>query len=353
MGLKDRVTQRIGRLRKRRPIVDHLFRTAEHYSAVKGSLQAGAVTYFAFLSFFPILALAFAVIGYVAGVYRDAQTDLVQAVSDVLPGMVSQQEAEGKIAITDLQAAAPGIFTIGLLVMLYSGLGWISAMRDALLVVFERPPDEQPSFVKGKLRDLIALILLGVVLLLSVGISGVITSLAKPVLEFLHLGIGASPLLWLIALALALAANSVLFFAFFKLLGDPDDPQRSLWSGALLGAVGFELLKQLSRFLIASTTDQPAFKAFGIALILLVWINYFSRVVMYAAAWAHTSAEAREIRERRALARARMEELTRVDLHEAAPGTAGRSRTAKSFAAGGATAIALVAVARRRKKEHS
>lgn len=352
MGLKDRITQRIERLRKRRPIVDHLVRTAGHYSGVKGSLQAGAVTYFAFLSFFPILALAFAVIGYVAGVYPDAQTDLVKAVSDVLPGMVSQEEAEGKIAITDLQAAAPGIFTVGLLVMLYSGLGWISAMRDALLVVFERPPDEQPSFAKGKLRDLIALILLGVVLLLSVGVSGVITSLAEPVLEFLQLGIGAAPLLWLIALALGLAANSVLFFAFFKLLGDPDEPQRSLWSGALLGAIGFELLKQLSRFLIASTTDQPAFKAFGIALILLVWINYFSRVVMYAAAWAHTSAEAREIRERRALERAKMEELTRVDLHEAAPPLpASKGKMAKSFAAGGATTLALVAVARRKKEQ--
>src|SRR5688572_19142364 len=179
MGLKDRITHRVDRLRKRRPLVDHLVRMADHYSAVKGSLQAGAVTYFAFLSFFPILALAFAVIGYVAGVYGGAQSDLVRAISDVLPGMVSQQEAEGKIAISDLQAAAPGIFTIGLLVMLYSGLGWISAMRDALLVVFERPPDEQPSFAKGKLRDLIALILLGVVLLLSVAVSGVITSLAE------------------------------------------------------------------------------------------------------------------------------------------------------------------------------
>ena len=68
MGLKDRVTQRIERLRKRRPVVDHLFRTAEHYSAVKGSLQAGAVTYFAFLSFFPILALAFAVSGALVAV---------------------------------------------------------------------------------------------------------------------------------------------------------------------------------------------------------------------------------------------------------------------------------------------
>ena len=350
MGLKDRITQRIDRLRKRRPFVDHLFRMVEHYGAVKGSLQAGAVTYFAFLSFFPILALGFAVIGYVARIYPDAEKDLVRAINDVLPGMVSVKESKNKIALSTIQAAAPGILTVGLPVMLYSGLGWISAMRDALLVVFERPQGEQPSFVGGKLRDALALALLGLVLLLSVAVSGVVTSLAKPILEFLELGAGAEPVLWVIALALGLAANSVLFFAFFKLLGDPEEPGRSLWSGALLGAIGFELLKQLSSWLIASTADQPAFQAFGIALILVVWINYFSRVVMYAAAWAHTTADARGIRERRALEEARMHQLTRVDLHEAPPPRpASRSRVARWFAAGGATALTVVAALRRKK----
>ncbi len=47
-----------------------------------------------------------------------------------------------------------------------------------------------------------------------------------------------------------------------------------------------------------------------------------------------------------------MQELTRVYLHEApAREPASRSRVAKSFAAGGATALALVAVARRKKEQ--
>ena len=350
MALKDRITARVEEVRKRRPLVDHVVRMIQHYSAVKGSLQAGAVTYFAFLSFFPILAFAFAVIGFFAQVYADAQADLVQAIEEVLPGIVSVKETEGKIAISDLQAAAPGILTVGLLVMLYSGLGWISAMRDALLVMFERPADEHPNFVTGKLRDLVALILLGLILIVSVGVSGVVTSLAAPILDFLELDEGIEPVVWVLGVALGLVANSVLFFAFFKLLGDPEDPSRSLWSGALLGAIGFEVLKQLSTFLIASISQQPGFQVFGIALIVLVWINYFSRVVMFAAAWAHTSPEARDIRARAALERARMHELTRVDLHEAPAARTSRGRTARAFAAGGATALTLVAALRKKKE---
>ena len=81
----------------------------------------------------------------------------------------------------------------------------------------------------------------------------------------------------------------LLFFVLFTLLVRPRHPASVAVGGALLGAIAFEVLKWLSSFLIGLTKDQPAFQAFGIALILLVWINYFSRVVVYAAAWAFTT----------------------------------------------------------------
>jgi len=73
-------------------------------------------------------------------------------------------------------------------------------------------------------------------------------------------------------------------------LARPALPRRSLVEGALLGALGFEVLKSLATVLIGHTHDQPAFQAFGVALVLLVWINYFSRLVLYGAAWAGTAA---------------------------------------------------------------
>ncbi|MGH3345597.1 MAG: YihY/virulence factor BrkB family protein [Nocardioides sp.] len=350
------VKERVTKVRARRPFVDHVVRMVQHYGDVKGNLQAGAVTYFGFLSFFPILALAFAVIGYVAEIYPSARTDLVDAIEKVLPEMVSEEEEPGKIAISSIQDAAPGILTIGLPVMLYSGLGWLSAMRDALLVVFEKPAKEQPNFVVGKLKDLVALATLGVVLIVSVGISGVVTGLAGPILTFLQLGPAAEPVVQAIGIVLGLAAYTVLFFAFFKLLGDPDEPARSLWSGALLGALGFQVLTQLSRYLIEATAEQPAFQAFGIALILVVWINYFSRVVMYAAAWAHTSRAAREQRDRDAFDTRRREyelkELTQVELRETSTGRrSSRVGPKAAFAAGGASMLGLVALLRRGKDD--
>ena len=69
------------------------------------------------------------------------------------------------------------------------------------------------------------------------------------------------------------------------------DLHRYQWQGALVGAIGFEALKNLSVYLLGAAKGQPAFQVFGISLILLVWINYFSRVTLYAAAWAYVPEE--------------------------------------------------------------
>lgn len=350
-SLKERAAARLSALRARRPSVDHTVRMQQHYGAVKGSQQAGAVTYFAFLSFFPVLALAFAAVGYVARVYPRARTDVREAVNSVFPGFIGTEP--GQISISDIENAAGAAIGIGVVGVLYAGLGWFSSMRDALLVVFELPDKEQPNFVVGKLRDLVALVVIGLVLFVAVAVTGFVNGFSDRVLDWVGLGDELWWLVWLVTLALGLAANALLFFVLFKLLAEPHDPKRTLWSGALLGAVGFEVLKQLSGVLLASTKGQPAFQAFGIALILVVWINYFSRVVLYAAAWAHTDPRSRARREEEELRRRSMEELTRVDLHEAPPAAEGadpsRASAARTFAAGSATALAVVAALRKKK----
>ena len=357
MSVISNVKARVAEVRERRPVVDHFARMIEHYGKVKGSALAASVTYFAFLSFFPILALAFAIFGQVTKVYKKADTALVEAANSVLPGLVGPPDG---VSLETLQGAAPGIFSLGLILALYSGLGWLSGLRAALVAVFEEPPREQPNFVTGKLRDILALLSLGSILLVSVAVSGVATKLLSPILDALGLGAVAFWLLGALAIALGMAANTLLFYAFFRLLASPEVPSRSLWSGALLGAVAFEILKQVSTLLLRSTANSDAFQAFGIALILVVWINYFSRVVVLAAAWAHTSPRARAIREAREAVDQSVQG-PRIDLaamsgavraeaagpSSVAAATPSSPRTA--FAAGAAAMLAFVAVVRRRK----
>jgi membrane protein len=293
-GAVDRVKARINAVRQDHPGVDHVVRMQEQYGATKASQQAGAVTYFGFLSVFPVLALAFFVVGWVSKVFPDARDTLVTAIGQMFPGIIGSKD--NQIQLVDIEHAAGTVGLIGLVGVLYSGLGWLSALRDALITVFELPEREQPSLVKGKLRDLVTLAIIGVVLLVAVAFTGLVSGFSGDLLDWVGLGRQLGWLVQVVVVVLGLLANAVLFFAMFRLLAAPDLPKRALWSGALLGAVGFEILKQVSGLLIRSTQGQPAFQVFGLALILLVWINYFSRIVLYAAAWAWTHRLAREQR---------------------------------------------------------
>lgn len=332
--------------RTARPWLDHVVRMQQHYSSVQGSSQAGAVTYFGFLSFFPLLALAFFAVGLVARFYPEGQADLVDAISGVFPGMIGS--GEGQIAIEDFESAAGAAGVIGLVGVLYSGLGWLSGLRTSLQVVFQEPAKEQPSFVFGKLRDLTALVTIGAILFTSVTISSVISNSSAVVLDLVGLGTELAWLLRLLTIVVGVLASSLLFSAIFRLLAKPDIPRLDLWRGALLGAVGFEILKQVAGLLLSSTRGQPAFQAFGIALILVVWINYFSRVVMYAAAWAHTSTSARLRREHAAAEEEARVAALRVDLDkdEEEPGLTTSQAAARSFALGAGVVAGAVAFAR-------
>lgn len=289
-SLKERATARVAELRRRHPHVDHAVRTQEHYGATKAGQQAGAVTYFGFLSVFPILALAFFVIGYVSQVVPDTRDTLVDAIETMLPGIIG--DGDNQLQLADIENSATTVGLIGLVGVLYTGLGWLSALRDALTTVFETPQRDQPGFVMGKARDLLTLVVVGVVMLVAVAVTGVVAGFSEDLLDWVGLSTELGWLVKIVTIALGLPVNALLFYVMFRLLAAPDIPRRAMLSGALLGAVGFELLKQVSQLLITSTEGQPAFQVFGIALILVVWINYTSRVTLYAAAWAWTDPRA-------------------------------------------------------------
>jgi membrane protein len=302
-SLKERVTARVDRFRARHPKVDHVLAMVEHYGKVNGNAQAGAVTFFGFLSFFPILALAFFGVGILAHVYPDLRADIRAEIENLLPGVVGG--GPGEIPLKTFEDYGGTVGGIGLIAVLYSGLGWLSGMRTALETMFVLPPREQPNFVVGKLRDVASLLLIGLTMVVSVALSGLVAGFSETVLGWFGIGSdGALPhaLLWVVSHGLAIAASTALLLTLFTLLAQPHVPRRSLLDGAVLGAVGFEVLKGIAYFLIGQTKAQPAFQAFGVALVLVVWINYFSRLVLYAASYAHTSPAAERQRQAESMA---------------------------------------------------
>jgi membrane protein len=68
-------------------------------------------------------------------------------------------------------------------------------------------------------------------------------------------------------------------------------PLRSAAKAAVLGGVGFEVLKQGMAIYLQTITRTPSGAVFGSTLGLLVFIYYASRFVLFVTAWAATSPE--------------------------------------------------------------
>lgn len=276
------------RLAARSPFLAHVFRMQDHYTLHRGNLAAGGATYFAFLSFFPLLAVSFAVVGQLSQIYPDAQEDFVEALSGVLPGIVSVEPEPGTIALSEIADNAPAIYTVGLLTALYSGLNWISKLRDGLNQTLGLPATEARNIVVGKLTDLLTLVVLGVVLIASVSIGSIPVALGSTILEALGLTSWfGGAVLTVLSMAVGVAVSTVLFWSVYRLLPKPELPARSLWRGALLAAVGFEIIKQLASLVLRGASSVPV-ASLAIALTLVVWIYFFSRLTLYGLSWAIT-----------------------------------------------------------------
>lgn len=274
----------LARLRARLPLLDHLIRTYSRYQTDRGDRLAAGVTYFFFLSLFPILLLTVSVLGYVYG--DDAPARVRDGLGGVLPpGLVA---ALGS-TLTDAKGPA-GI--IGLLGLLYAGLGLVDALREALRTLWHQDINTGNFVVKKALDVLVLVGLLGTIFA-SVLVTGLVTSFSGDLLDLLGLErtTAATVFTRLAGIGLALAADVALLLFLFTRLTATRAPWTQALRGALFGAVGFEVLKVVGGIYVERTTSrgEATYGTFAVVIGLLLFLNLLSRLILYAAAFTVTA----------------------------------------------------------------
>ena len=255
-SLQDRVGDKL-------PWLKPVLAVQKRYGDVGANQLAAAFTLQAFLSLFPLVLVAIAVIGFVAsGARVDLAGRLIQQLS--LKGEAANLF---RTAIDQAVAARKAASVIGVLGLLWSGLGLVAALQFAYNAVWQ----VKDRGVKDKAVGLAWLV--GAALLF-VASAGVTTALRWLPGFLAPVGIlatfGVSFVLWL-------WTSRVL-------------PNRSIgWThlvpGALLGTVGLEVLKFVGAFyvpkLIASSSS--VYGPLGVVFAILAWLLLFGRLVLYSA----------------------------------------------------------------------
>jgi membrane protein len=282
--LRARGQRRLSRHPRLAGLVDHGRRAWGRAGDVLWARLAGAVTYFGFLSLFPVLALGFAILGVVAAHRPELRASVEDAVSQAFPGLVGSGPQQ--VSLDALATAATSAGIIGALGLLYAGTGFADALRDALHVVFGTSTQTMNIVVK-KARSVVALAVVGSLLLLSAVASTLATSATSWLLRLAGLdgSTWADLALRLLGIGVGLLLDMAVLAAAFRFMSGAAPSWRAMRGGVLLGAVGLEVLKLLAGRLLVGTVSNPVYASFAVLVGLLVWINFSARVVLLAAAW--------------------------------------------------------------------
>ncbi|MFN2478366.1 MAG: inner membrane protein YhjD [Pseudonocardiaceae bacterium] len=284
------------RFRLRYSWLDDLVRAGQSYTANHGDHYAAAITFFSVLSLVPLLMIVFAAAGFVLAGDPELLHQLQDQIHSAAPaglGATLDQVIDGAIR------SRRGVGIVGLLGALYSGLGWMGNLRDALTAQWRlapwrsnpgrsNHPPESDGFLRTKVFDLLALLGLGLALMASFALTGIGTAFASVVLNALGLGQipGARLVLVMLAVAASVVGMWLVFLWVLARLPREPVPLRSATRAAWFGAVGFELLKQAFAIYLNSVTNSPTGRLFGPVIGLMVFAYFVSRFLLFLTAWA-------------------------------------------------------------------
>ncbi len=161
---------------------------------------------------------------------------------------------------------------LGLATALWSGSGVVRTAQAAFNEVWDVPPTEQPGLVKQLVRTVAVLGSVGLGLVLTTLLSGLIASSSS--------GVNLGAVGRVAGYVLAIVLNVAIFLAAFRILTARDVTTRDVLPGAILSGVAFFILQQLSALIISRylKNAQSTYGHFA-TLITIMWWFYLQSII--------------------------------------------------------------------------
>ncbi len=253
--------EKLQALGQRWPWLGRVLRVQQRYSELNGNQLAAAISLAGFISLFPLLLVAIAVLGF----FSHQSVDLAGDVVDDL-GLTGDAATIVTEAINRAEYSRKAASVIGVAGLVWSGLGVVSAMQYGLHTAWQ----VKGRGLRDKLSGLAWLAGAGVLFLASFAATGLI---------------GFVPVLAPLSLLVGLAVGLGLWLWTLKVLPNRDVGWRALLPGAVLGALGMEVLKVVGSVWVpkAVASSSALYGSLGVVFAVLAWLLFFGRLVVYAA----------------------------------------------------------------------
>jgi YihY family inner membrane protein len=228
--------------------------------------HAALLSYYGFLSLFPLLLVFATVLAYLLSNNPRLQDQLVDAAVAQFPVLGTQIAG----SIKTIEGSGLGLL-VGVLGTLWGGLGITQSAQDAMNSLWAIPRRSRPGYLWRLVRGLGFLVLLA---------GGVVGAAALAQLASSRPSPGGA-----LVVAGSVLLNLVLLAVMFQVLSGRWVAWPRLLPGAAVGAVGWSVLQRLGVYVLDRQLAQAnlVYGVFAVVIVLLSWLFLSARMLLYAA----------------------------------------------------------------------
>ena len=252
------------------------FAVIKKYSEDESGRQAALLTYYGFLSLFPVLLVLTTVTSVIASKHPGLHDEVIRSTTSYFPVLGNQLANH----INTLHKNGWAL-VVGIMFTLYGTRGVADAFRRGVQHIWQVPKSQRVTFPRT-IPNSLAIIVVG-------GTGFIIASISTG----LAAAAGHGPAFRLLLVAVNLF---ILFWLFTFLLNaclPRHVPLKDTRSGALAAAIGLIILQALGGYLLKTELKRldALYSYFAIALGLLFWIYFQARLLYYAVTLAAVRAQ--------------------------------------------------------------
>lgn len=258
--------------------------TWKEFTQDKGTLVAGAISFFTFLSIFPLLLASIGILGIVLGSPEEAQRMILSATRDYAVG------SQAKELITQVVRGGNAATGIGLLLLLWSGTTAVVMLEQAVNVAWD--VRQKRNFLKQRGIAMLLFLLVGALVLASLGLTALVSYIQSTEASVIP---GWSWFTTLFSYLLPLLVITGMFTLVYKILPYTNVTWRAALTGGIFAGVLWEIaLQAFTYYVVNFASYNQVYGSLGAVILLLVWINYSAIIVLLGAELASIVQRRRE-----------------------------------------------------------
>jgi membrane protein len=271
MNRAEKMVRAVDRLQQRVPWLAFPVAVWKKFGDDQAGNLAALIAYYAFASLFPLLLVLVTVADIVLRSDPALQTRVKDSAFNQFPVIGPQLQNHG----LSLKETGPALM-IGIILTFFGARGVANALQNALNTVWGVPYSRRPGFPWNQLRSIGLIVVVGIGMIGTSLLSGLVAAGAGQIL--------GGPLPYIGAIAVALLLNIGLFWLGFRLGTASEVNTRSLLLSAVIAGVVWQILQLVGGYYISHVLNRSSdlYGVFGLVLGVITWLYLQAQFTLYA-----------------------------------------------------------------------